>query len=74
MIKDNTISFIEVKYLKNTNFMYPREAVNYKKQEKIRKTALKYISDNNIDDKNFSFDILEIIGNPFSVNHIINGF
>lgn len=56
------IHFIEVKYRKYANFGYPSEAVNLKKQEKIKKTALLYIQEQNIqDDVGISFDIIEIL-------------
>lgn len=54
--KDTYIFFIEVKYRKNINKGYPREAVSLKKQEKIKNTALSYISENNLINIDFCFD------------------
>ncbi len=70
--KDTYIIFIEVKYRKNINKGYPREAVCLKKQKKIKNTALSYILENNINDTDFSFDVIEIIGSD--ITHIENAF
>lgn len=64
--------FVEVKYRKNIKNGYPREAVNSKKQEKIRNTALAYISENNISDIAMRFDVIEILGGQ--IEHIENAF
>ncbi|MDE6182375.1 MAG: YraN family protein, partial [Eubacteriales bacterium] len=70
--KENIIVFFEVKYRKTIKNGYPREAVSKAKQDKIKKTALIYISENNIINKDFSFDVIEILGNEIS--HIKNAF
>ena len=54
--KDTYICFIEVKYRKNISKGYPREAVNFKKQQKIRNTALYFIEENNLNNIEFRFD------------------
>ncbi len=71
--KDNTIIFVEVKYRKNIKNGYPREAVNYKKQKKIRLVAEYYILKNNIRNKDFRFDVIEFIGEK-NLEHIKNAF
>jgi putative endonuclease len=53
------LSFVEVKYRKNTNYTRPIEAVTPKKQKKIIKTAIRYLSKNNIK-SDFRFDIVSI--------------
>ena len=69
------IVFVEVKYRKNDFHGTPSMAVNFKKQEKMKKTALHYIGINDISDKNFRFDIIEVTGvSEFKINHIENGF
>lgn len=70
--KNDVIIFFEVKYRYNLKNGYPREAVSKNKQEKIKKTALIYISDNNILNKDFSFDVIEILGSELT--HIENAF
>lgn len=70
--KNNLIVFFEVKYRKTLKNGYPRESVSKTKQEKIKKAALLYISQNNIINKGFSFDVVEIIDNE--IIHIENAF
>lgn len=70
--KDTYILFIEVKYRKNIKKGYPREAVSLKKQENIKNTALYYISENNLNNYDFSFDVIEIIDEH--IIHIENAF
>ena len=42
--KDSTLVFIEVKTRASTNCGIPEEAVNYRKQQRIRKLALEYLT------------------------------
>ncbi len=72
--KDSLYVFIEVKYRKNTSYGYPREFVDGRKQDKIRKTALTFISENNLPDGDFRFDVLEITGSFSNIEHIENAF
>lgn len=58
--KDGFIVFIEVKYRKSLKNGSPREAVGFRKQQKIRQTALAYISENNITDRAMRFDVIEV--------------
>ena len=68
------IVFIEVKARKNNFFCQPAEYVDLKKQLKIKKTALDFIAKKNVLNKNFRFDIIEIILNKKIINHIKNAF
>ena len=52
-------AFIEVKYRKDTDCGYPSEAVTVRKQERIIKTAMKYMTEKGIE--NPRFDVAEII-------------
>ncbi len=71
--KNNIIVFVEVKYRKNIKNGYPREAVNLKKQAKIRLVAEYYILKNNIQNKDFRFDVIEFVGEE-KLEHIENAF
>ena len=72
---DSFIVFVEVKYRKNDLHSVPAMAVNFRKQEKMKKTALHYIGLHEISDRDFRFDIIEITGvREFKINHIENGF
>lgn len=66
------IVFIEVKYRNNITKGYPREAVGKSKQNKIKKTALYYIVENDLNNNDFRFDVIEILGN--NIEHIENAF
>ena len=56
--RDTTV-FVEVKYRGSDVSGYPSEAVTEKKQERIIKTAMKYISETGND--NIRFDVAEIM-------------
>ncbi len=71
---DYTI-FIEVKYRRTTSFGLPKEAVNLKKQQKIKITAMHYINEKQLINTDFRFDVIEIIHkNDIKINHIKNAF
>ena len=73
--KGNMIIFVEVKLRKTLQKGYPREAVTFSKQKKIINTANYYISQNEIYNSDFRFDVFEIlILNTMSINHIENAF
>lgn len=67
------IVFIEVKARKNFSCGTPAAAVNKTKQLKIRNTALNFISSKNIVDKNFRFDVIEIVLGK-KITHLKNAF
>lgn len=76
--KDGSMVFVEVKTRKNNFFGEPSEYVNYKKQKKIRRTALVYADAENTD---MRFDVIEVFyeenGGRFvmtNINHIENAF
>lgn len=66
------IVFIEVKKRETYLFGRPSEAVGVSKQQKIRKTALYYLKQYKLLDKQCRFDIIEIVGN--NLNHIKDAF
>lgn len=59
--------FVEVKYRKNAAYGYPLEAVNGKKQQKIRKTAEYYLYRHNLFSVQARFDVVEILGKKIRV-------
>jgi|LGOV01.1.fsa_nt_gb putative endonuclease len=74
---NDTLVFVEVKYRKNLDFGYPKEAVNYKKQQRISKTALWYIKENQRFNQNVRFDVIEIYydsDNQLVINHYEHAF
>lgn len=66
------IVFIEVKFRNDLSHGYPREAVGKGKQKNIIKTAEYYISENNIQNTDFRFDVIEILGH--NIEYIENAF
>ena len=73
LLKHNFIVMqLEVKARKNFFCGRPSEFVDLKKQAKIKKTALDFIVKKNIVDKNFRFDVIEVLNKK--VWHIINAF
>lgn len=57
--------FIEVKTRKGTKFGYPREAVNWFKQNKIKNIAGLYLSKKKLWNNSIRFDIVEVILDEF---------
>lgn len=53
--------FIEVKLRKSLNLGYPREAVDYYKQQRIRNLANLYLAKKRIKDAFIRFDVVEIM-------------
>ncbi len=72
----NYIVFVEVKTRENLDFGYPREAVNFKKQQKIKLVATEYLKRNKKLEHNCRFDVIEIIGDKlnFECEHLENAF
>lgn len=65
---ENYITFIEVKYRKNVASGYPIEAVNHRKQQKIIKTSLYYITQNHLSlNSNYRYDIVSVIGSKVHI-------
>lgn len=71
--RESTIIFVEVKYRNTVKYGSPEEAVTYRKQLRIAKTALYYIKKRNISlESSFRFDVIVISGT--SVSWITNAF
>ncbi|MDR0399225.1 YraN family protein [Candidatus Endomicrobiellum devescovinae] len=58
--QDDTIVFIEVKYRKSSFSGTPQESVTYSKQQKIIKSAIVYLKQNNIKN-NIRFDVVGVL-------------
>ncbi len=73
-----TLVFVEVKTRLTKNYGLPSEFVDFRKQEKIIKTALFYTKRDDVD---MRFDVVEVIYTPkgdtpvaVEINHIKNAF
>lgn len=77
-LEGNSLLFIEVKTRRSTSYGYPREAVNYQKQDKIKSIASFYLQGTRQIDRQIRFDILEVFidkdYNLLSVTHLENAF
>ena len=69
---DDIIVFVEVKARNTKRFGYPREAINYAKQRKIRTVATQYMLANKLTNSKVRFDCIEILGDQ--ITHIENCF
>ena len=73
--KDGVIAFVEVKTRGRNAVILGREAVTPSKQRKIIKTALYYLSANNVTFLQPRFDVIEItVKERVKVVHIENAF
>ena len=75
---DEYLVFVEVKTRKNDSFGQAREYVTFSKQQKIKKTALMYLTYHD-SDKQPRFDVIEVyIPEGFfgkvTINHLENAF
>lgn len=71
-MQNKTIVFVEVKMRSSKLFGRPCEAVNYSKQQKIRKVALGFLKQTKNLETPCRFDVIEIIGEK--IRHIENAF
>lgn len=73
--KDKLI-FVEVKTRRSINYGPPQAAVDYRKQDKIRKVALYYLSINRGLDMEFRFDVISIMlkKGQVEIEHFKNAF
>ncbi|MCL1998971.1 MAG: YraN family protein [Turicibacter sp.] len=68
--------FVEVKYRRGVKWGLPREAVDLIKTLRIKKAALQYIAQHNLEDEAFRFDVVEVLKLPdkLLINHIKDAF
>ena len=57
----DTICFIEVKTRQSDKFGLPQEAVSWRKQAQISKTAIIYLKENKLLDKKARFDVVSAL-------------
>lgn len=73
--QDDTIVFVEVKTRRNTDYMQPEQAVDWKKRRNLRHAINHYVKYKKIDNP-FRFDIITVVGSldtPHpTVNHIVD--
>lgn len=69
----NVIVFVEVKARSTLKYGRPSEAVNIRKQQKLRNVANLYLIQNKLINIQCRFDVIEVIANE-EINHIENAF
>ena len=69
---NDIVVFVEVKARNTVRFGYPREAINFAKQQKIRKVATQFMLANKLINSKVRFDCIEILGDQ--ITHIENCF
>ncbi|MGN1200825.1 MAG: YraN family protein [Candidatus Caccovivens sp.] len=70
--KDGIIVFVEVKSRSTLAYGRPIEAVDFRKKNKIKKTAELYLMFNRKSECDVRFDVIEIVGD--TITHIENAF
>lgn len=66
--EEHTLVFVEVKYRKDDKKGYPAQAVDARKQQKIRKSAMYYLKKNHLSfEQPIRFDVVEILGKKIRV-------
>ena len=73
-LKDGVVCFVEVKTRKSVKYGYPREAVNYYKQQRIIKASQTYLIENKLADCIIRFDVAEVFTESRKINYIENAF
>ena len=73
-IKDDLIAFVEVKTRKSDAFAYAAEAVDFYKQQRIRRASQAYLIEKNLSDFLMTFDIAEVYLDTRKINYIENAF
>ena len=76
--RDGTVVFVEVKARRDTEIALPRDQVHIKKQRRIARAAIGYVSINNIRGRDLRFDIIEVYldhhGEPAKLEHLEHAF
>ena len=68
----DVLVFVEVKTRTTIKYGMPKEAVNYRKQQKIRNVALVYLKFKRLMNSSCRFDVIEVLGG--SITHLENCF
>ncbi len=73
-IKNEILTFVEVKTRKNDEFKPASLDVDYYKQERIKKTAQAYMIEKNLGEFLISFDVCEVYLENKKIHYIKNAF
>ncbi len=74
---DRSIVFVEVRTRSKEDFVHTEETVNFTKRAKLMKTGKIFISQHELQDRPFRFDIVTVVANDSrhpAINHFENAF
>ena len=74
--KDGTVAFVEVKARSGSAFGDPVEAVDWRKQRELARSAAVWIDRHGRPDDSYRFDVIGVLmeGNSVRIKHIENAF
>jgi putative endonuclease len=74
--REGTIAFVEVKARKGDRFGQPVEAVNWRKQRELTRSALVWIDRHGRPEETYRFDVIGILmkGDRVRVRHVQDAF
>lgn len=74
--RDGTVAFVEVKARRGVRFGHPIEAVNWRKQKELRRSALTWIDRHGRPPEAYRFDVIGVLvdGERVRVRHVENAF
>jgi putative endonuclease len=74
--REGTIAFVEVKARRGGRFGQPVEAVNWRKQRELRRSALVWIDRHGRPDETYRFDVIGVLmeGDRVRVRHVPDAF
>jgi len=74
--KDGTVAFVEVKARSGSAFGDPVEAVDWRKQRELARSAAVWIDRHGRPDDSYRFDVIGVLveGNSVRIKHVENAF
>ena len=74
--RDRLVAFVEVKARRGTEFGLPVEAVNWRKQRELTRSAHVWIERHGRPDDSYRFDVIGVLmnGSTVRVRHVENAF
>lgn len=73
-LKNDIVCFVEVKTRRSVKYGYPREAVDYYKQQRIIRASQTYLMENKLYDYIIRYDVGEVFTESRKINYIENAF
>jgi putative endonuclease len=74
--REGTIAFVEVKARRGDRFGHPVEAVNWRKQKELTKSALVWIDRHGRAEESYRFDVVGVLvsGDRVRIRHVEDAF